>query len=218
MADETTPDETGREEPAAPEGGDAPPVEDSPATDAAASSAVPALEDVAAQLRAVRSAVGGLEDFVDWAVPILEAAERQAQEGDGKGDGKGGKEKEEPKPKPVFPHAAAWVEGWFIPTFQRKVGPGSLRWCRLWWAHPEAMVRFEALWRSWEVLRLDVGTGLGVWFRDHFDSQLPLLLGPDGPYAQCTTDKHEPVPDLPAEPVPAAVIEALTAAAEEPPG
>ena len=200
-------DETTGNQPA-PEAADA-----SEATDASGAvtdPAVPNLQDVAAQLRAVHSAVGGLEDFVDWAHPILEEAQRRAK-ADSDGDGKDKKGKEKPKPKPVFPHAVAWVENWFIPTFQRKTGTGTVRWCRLWWAHAEAMVRFEALWRSWEVLRLDVGTGMGVWFRDHFDSQLPTLLGPDGPFAQCTPDKHEPVPPLLSAPVPAAVIDALTA-------
>ncbi|MEU6332787.1 DUF4913 domain-containing protein [Streptomyces sp. NPDC047049] len=208
MADDTTTDQPA---PEMPEGGDAPAA-------AAPSAPVPDVQDLAAQLRGLRSVVDGLEAFQDWAVPLLDEAEKRAKAGtepqpDGTGGGgKDGKDKKpEEKPKPAFPHAVAWVEQWFIPTFQRKTGPGSLRWCRLWWAHAEAMVRFEALWRSWEVLRLDVGTGMGVWFRDHCDSQLPLLLGPDGPFAQCTADKHEPVPALPTVPVPAAVIDALTA-------
>ncbi|MGW3201943.1 DUF4913 domain-containing protein [Streptomyces sp. NPDC001118] len=212
MADEPTTDQPA---PEVPEGNTAPAA-------AAPAAAVPDVQDLAAQLRGMRSAVAALEDFQDWAVPILEDAEKRANASteqpagrDGGKDGKGKKGEEKPKPKPVFPHAVAWVEQWFIPTFQRKTGPGSLRWCRLWWAHAEAMVRFEALWRSWEVLRLDVGTGMGVWFRDHFDSQLPLLLGPDGPFAQCTADKHEPVPVLPTAPVPAAVIDALTAMEDE---
>lgn len=207
MADDATANQLASQEP----DGDQVPAADAPEA-ATAPSTAPDLEDVAAQLRALLSNVSGIEDFVDWAVPILEDAEKRAKTEAEAGGGKDGKGKEKPKPKPVFPHAVAWVEQWFIPTFQRKTGPGTLRWCRLWWAHAEAMVRFESLWRSWEVMRLDVGTGMGVWFRDHFDSQLPLLLGPDGPFAQCTTDKHEPVPALPTTPVPAAVIDALTVA------
>lgn len=165
----------------------------------------PNLQDVAAQVRGLHQTLVGIDHFVEWAVPILEHAEKAQSDDESK------KKKKPEPPKPVFAHAAAWVEGWFLPTFSRQAGTGSLRWCQLWWAHAEALVRFDALWRSWELLRLDAGTGMGVWFRDHCDSQLPVLLGSDGPFGQCTPDKHEPLPKLISVPVPAALLDALTA-------
>jgi hypothetical protein len=32
--------------------------------------------------------------------------------------------------------------------------------------------------------------GIGIWYRDHLDHQLPILLGPRGPFYQCTETEH----------------------------
>lgn len=109
----------------------------------------------------------------------------------------------------MFPHAVAWVEGWFLPTFRRKAGGSNSRWCAQWWAHTEALVRLEALGCSWEVLRLDPGTGMSVWLRDHLDQQLAQLMNADGPFAQCAPDRHEPLPPLASQPAPEAVLAEL---------
>ena len=46
-----------------------------------------------------------------------------------------------------------WVREVFAPVFARSIG-GPVKWCAQWWAHGEAVLRLEALWRSWEVLPL----------------------------------------------------------------
>ena len=56
--------------------------------------------------------------------------------------------------------------------------------------HAEAITRLTALWHSWEALRLQPGTGIAVWLRDHLDHQLPVLLGRGGPFAQCSEEEH----------------------------
>ena len=89
-----------------------------------------------------------------------------------------------------------WVTEFFAPTFCRSISP-SVRWCAQWWDHAEAISRLEALWRSWEVLRLQRWEGAAVWYRDFLDSQLAVLLAPTGPFAQCTPDRHTPVKALP---------------------
>ena len=61
---------------------------------------------------------------------------------------------------------------------------------RQWWQHAEAITRLTALWHSWETLRLEPGTGMAIWLRDHLDHQLPVLLGRGGPFAQCSEDEH----------------------------
>ncbi|WP_306914878.1 MULTISPECIES: DUF4913 domain-containing protein [unclassified Arthrobacter] len=45
-----------------------------------------------------------------------------------------------------------------------------------WYFHPEAVSRVEALWRAWEHLRLDGATGISVWFKDHADHHMSVLL------------------------------------------
>lgn len=57
-----------------------------------------------------------------------------------------------------------------------------------WWENGEAIVRLEALWRSWEYLRQDPSTGMSVWWRDHADYHLGVLLSPDGPFGEGADD------------------------------
>jgi hypothetical protein len=39
-------------------------------------------------------------------------------------------------------------------------------------------------------MRLEPGTGMAVWLREHLDHQLSVLLGRSGPFAQCSEDEH----------------------------
>jgi hypothetical protein len=94
-----------------------------------------------------------------------------------------------------------WVSEYFAPMFARSLG-GEHRWCSRWWDHAEAISRLEALWRSWETLRLDPALGMAVWLRDHLDHQLPILLGSRGPLAKCTAQRHDPPRSLAVEPAP----------------
>ena len=86
-----------------------------------------------------------------------------------------------------------WVTDHFLPIFRRTLG-GEYRWCAQWWRHGEAISRLTALWHSWEVLRLQPGTGIAVWYRDHLDHQLPILMGARGPFYQCSETAHRDPP------------------------
>lgn len=81
---------------------------------------------------------------------------------------------------------------------------GESVWCPLWWEHPEAIFRFEALRRAWAELAPEPGAAMSVWIRDHLDPCLRELLSPTGPFADCRpsersrgTAGHNPVPTLP---------------------
>jgi len=92
-------------------------------------------------------------------------------------------------PRPVYQGVEEWVTRQFLPIFRRPLG-GEYRWCRQWWEHAEAITRLTALWHAWEALRLQPGTGMATWLREHLDHQLPLLLGRAGPFAQCSEEEH----------------------------
>jgi hypothetical protein len=104
-------------------------------------------------------------------------------------------------PEALYPNVEAWVAGWFAPTFARRLG--TIRWCAQWWLHAEAIVRLEALWRSWETLRLDPNVGMATWLRDHLDPQRAVLMGDSGPFQACEGAEHNPPPELPVIPAPA---------------
>ncbi|MFC5187203.1 DUF4913 domain-containing protein [Actinomadura harenae] len=91
--------------------------------------------------------------------------------------------------KPYYSSVTVWVTEYFVPTYRRTLG-GEFRWCAQWWNHAEAISRLSALWQSWEACRLQGATGVGLWYRDHLDPQLPILLGARGPFCQCTEQEH----------------------------
>ena len=72
---------------------------------------------------------------------------------------------------------------------------GEFAWCPLWWEHPEAVFRFEALHGAWTELAPEPGAALSIWIRDHLDPCLQVLLSPNGPFADCAhTERHRSSP------------------------
>ena len=99
--------------------------------------------------------------------------------------------------EPLCPDVQTWVEQVYVTTFVRKITQ-SQRWCPSWWAHAEAIVRLTALWQTWESARLsEDGAGMADWLRGYLDVLNPVLLGPDGPFASCTVDRHSDQPPMP---------------------
>jgi len=85
---------------------------------------------------------------------------------------------------------------------QHLTGNGT--WCASWWDHEDARVRLEAVWRAWEVLRLEPTTGIARWLRDVADPQMDRLRDRDrGPFRACSEGKHLAAPPLPVEQPPA---------------
>lgn len=121
----------------------------------------------------------------------LSSAERGAD-----GGGPAGAGTDDPPPL-YYGSVDEFVREFIVPVFSRQVGERpSRRWAAEWWRYPEAIVRLEALWRSWEHLRLDPGTGMSVWLRDHADHHLQMLWDPEGPFAK-STDQARPGEPLP---------------------
>lgn len=108
------------------------------------------------------------------------------------------------KVDPQFGSCEEWVNSWLLPMWTRPLGHDSLTWCPQWWRHPEAVARLTALWLAWEQLRLEPGTAMSVWWRDHADHHLPVLLGAQNIFKGCTPERHTqyPVDQLPSDPAP----------------
>jgi hypothetical protein len=101
-----------------------------------------------------------------------------------------------------------WVGEWLLPVYRRSVLGHDRVWCPQWWRHAEAVARLESLWRAWEHLRQDPATGLSVWFRDHADHHMTILLDADGPFKGCD-GRHcdHPLDELLHDPPPAGMFE-----------
>lgn len=110
---------------------------------------------------------------------------------------------EEP-PAPCFSSMLEWFETWLRPMYRRSTHGDQRDWCAQWWQHEEAVSRLDALWRAWEALRLDPGTGLSVWWRDHADHHMAALLDPDGPFKACGDGHQDDQPSMLAHDAPPA--------------
>lgn len=109
---------------------------------------------------------------------------------------------------PFFGSLLEFVQEGFAPVYCRATSP-LVRWCPTWWDHAEAIYRLEALWRTWELYRLEPRMGIASWLRDYLDPQLGALTSPTGPFAQCTDDRHSPIKPLRTEPPPENYFEYL---------
>jgi hypothetical protein len=96
-----------------------------------------------------------------------------------------------------------WVHDTITSMIARPLR-GELTWCPLWWEHPEAVFRLEALRRAWTELAPEPGAAMSIWIRDHLDPCLRELLTPLGSFADCTHNEryrslngHTPVATLP---------------------
>ena len=104
-------------------------------------------------------------------------------------------------PEPDYSTLEDWLIDYFVPMFRRTLG-GEFRWCAQWWQHDEAVSRLTSLWHAWETLRLRPGIGIGTWYRDHLDHQLPILMGARGPFYQCSETAHREPHEAAAAPAP----------------
>ena len=161
----------------------------------------PVAEGVEAQLRELREQVDVLAELVhDTMHPSAEDHAAEAERAEAERAAAERATAGAPKFELEYGSLESWVTNFFAPTFCRSISP-SVRWCAQWWDHAEVLSRLEALWRGWEVLRLRRWEGGVLWYRD-LDSHLAVLLAPDGPFAQCTPDRHTPIRPLPVTPAP----------------
>ena len=106
------------------------------------------------------------------------------------------------EPELYFGSVDEFVRGYLLPNYRRRVDGQRTLWAANWWRYAEAVARLDALWRAWEHLRQDAQTGMSVWFRDHAEHHMSVLLSPDGPFAAAgegkdrenTNEKGEPLP------------------------
>lgn len=94
-----------------------------------------------------------------------------------------------------------FVRGFLIRGYARHINGHTRVWAGRYWEYPEALSRLGAMWRSWEYLRRDPATGLSVWYLNHADPHMRVLLDKDGPFAGADHDAPENL-NRPGEPLP----------------
>lgn len=110
-------------------------------------------------------------------------------------------ELEETEPTLCYGSVDEFLREYLRNVYRRKIDGQHRVWGARFWEYDEALIRIEALWRAWEQLRLDAGTGMSTWWRDHADHHMPVLMDPDGgPFSTVPEDpentckKGEPLP------------------------
>jgi hypothetical protein len=145
-------------------------------------------KDAAGELvLSLRKQVDGLENEV-------RTPDQRARRSSGQPDGN----------EPVFASLGEWVGKWLLPLYRRELDNRSTTFCVQWWRHPESYYRLDALWKSWEYMRLKPGTGTAVWLKDYCDPHMAVLMSSNGPMSGCTLKKHSEhaTEPWPLEPIP----------------
>jgi hypothetical protein len=101
-----------------------------------------------------------------------------------------GEPAEKKGPPPMFDSLEEWVHGWLLPLYPRSLDGSAVTFCREWWRHPEAYLRLDALWKSWEFMRRKTGTGMAVWLRDYCDYHMGVLMRENGTFKGCKLEAH----------------------------
>ncbi|AYD89928.1 DUF4913 domain-containing protein [Actinomyces sp. 2119] len=110
---------------------------------------------------------------------------------------------DEPDEQLWFGSVDEFVRDYLRNVYRRRIDGRHRCWAGRWWQHEEAVIRLEALWRAWEHLRRDAATGMSIWWRDHADHHMAVLMSPDGPFATATEGTEntcrlgEPLPYVP---------------------
>ena len=109
----------------------------------------------------------------------------------------GGEREEVEQPAECYYSSLGEFATWLLEVYRRSTRGHARVFCPQWWKHPEAVARMDALWRAFEQLRQDPGTGMSVFWRDHADHHMSVLLDADGPFKGCE-EQHS---DRPLEPI-----------------
>ncbi|MCF0092700.1 DUF4913 domain-containing protein [Micromonospora sp. MH99] len=113
-------------------------------------------------------------------------------------------------PEPAFRNLDDFMRLYLAEVVERRVlsGPKSgIYWCDRWWAHPEAISRFYAMWREWEKARID--DTMSTWWLHHLDPHLMTMTTEYGPFAKCEPGRHTEPKTLPAVAAPRSVLDQL---------
>ncbi|MBB2997559.1 DUF4913 domain-containing protein [Paeniglutamicibacter cryotolerans] len=121
------------------------------------------------------------------------------------------------KPSLIYGSAEEFLHLQLLPSYNRIIDSRNGKWCRQWYLHPEALSRVDALWQAWEHFRLVPATGMSVWWHDHADPHMAILLSQKGPFHACGPDRHHSPEPFPCDYAPAGWFPSEKTTAQGPP-
>ena len=127
--------------------------------------------------------------MADRDISPVDAADVAGDVSLGRKDGTAASQRE-PEPECYYQSLGEFA-GWLLDVYRRSTRGQARAFCSQWWKHPEAVARMDALWRAFEQLRQDPGTGMSVFWRDHADHHMSVLLDADGPFKGCEEGHSE---------------------------
>jgi hypothetical protein len=89
------------------------------------------------------------------------------------------------------PYRYQELADWVDEVFARLAAAHRAKWCTNWAAHPEAHIRLEVLWHTWEAAMAAAPdtepqwAAVDEWLRVRLDHHVDKLLDVDGPFAGC---------------------------------
>jgi hypothetical protein len=97
-------------------------------------------------------------------------------------------------PQPVrFLTVYDFFDDYLAPAFEIQDRNQDKHWCPRWWDHQSVLFRITAMWRKYELMRLESPAGVDEEFiRFVIDHHMPILLGPTSPMKNCTETTHQP--------------------------
>lgn len=143
--------------------------------------------------QAERTRQRAMADVEKIAAEVEEAKASAAQQQDSTKESQPFPDEESPAQEEsplVYQSTEEFLHEYLLPLYNRIIDARNGKWCRQWYLHPEAVSRVEALWRAWEHFRLDAATGMSVWWRDHADPHMSVLLSQKGPFHPCNNGRH----------------------------
>lgn len=97
---------------------------------------------------------------------------------------------DEPDPPALlYPRLDLYVEDFLAVIYERPLPNGRRTWCPQWWKHDEAVYRLQALWLSWEYMRVNDGAnGPATWLVNYADPIMAVLFDVEGPFKGCSVE------------------------------
>lgn len=102
---------------------------------------------------------------------------------------------EEEAPTLIYGSVAEFVRDYLRDLHMTGVDGVEVKWAARFWEYRIALIRLDTLWRAWETLRLESGTGTSAWLRDHYDHHMPILLSRTGPFRYAPEDPENKADD-----------------------